>query len=846
MLRLAYKSVKHNPKRLLLTTVAVALGVALVSTTLTLTNALSNGFDELFAETTGTTDVAVEAQETSDAETGDDMWAPEDALISTDDLASIAAVDGVAAAYGGIQVDGTAMPSGYEADGSMMSGNGAPTILYNWHGVPDVDKATLVEGSAPTADTDIVLDVDSAPALGYEIGDTVSVATDTGVEEFTLVGLVRFGESNSLQTATLGYMTEARAQEITGQDGFQEVAVVTEDGADNDAVAEALADVVPAGTRAVTGEQLQAEQSESLDSMLQYIDIFAITFALVALFVGSYIIVNTFRIVVTQRTREFGLMRAIGVTGSQVRRTVLLEALVIAVVAATLGIGLGYLGALGMAAVAESFVGDIFGTMSLPLDAVLWSYALAALVTLVSALLPAIHASAISPMEALRESATESKKPLKTRNIVGAAIALLGLVGVFVGLYTDLSMPYVYVGAGAMALVVGVTLLAAQVLVPLAFGLRDLLTRVFRIDGKLAANNIRREPRRSANTAAALMIGVMLLALVSTFTESLKSVITGEFDAMEADLFVTDSGDGVVPEGALDIIEGAAGVDFVTSVGLTSVEYDDEARTLVAIDTATFESAYETDADSDLSSIGDGVFIAPDVQDLGVEVGDEVTLVGATGSVTLEVTGLVDSSEDGSFWVDWSTADALEDGLGAYQSLVVLDDGEDVDSVQSAILDRFTEEYPLVVLQTPDQMTQLATSFTDMILGVISALLGSALVIAILGVANTLLLSVTERTREIGLLRAVGVRRSSVWRMITIESMVMAIFGTVLGMILGVGLGAALVKALAEFGFGTATIPWGWLALYTVGAALAGVMAAIWPARRASRLDILEAVAADG
>ncbi|WP_084124615.1 ABC transporter permease [Demequina sp. NBRC 110054] len=845
MFRLAYRSVRHNPKRMLLTAVAVALGVALVSTTLTLTNALSSGFDDLFAETAGTTDVAVEAVDSTTAD--DDMWAGAGEILTAAEVSAIEAVDGVDGVYGGLMVDGTVLPSGYEADGSMMAGASAPTILYNWWGLPEVDKATLIEGSAPTSDAAIVLDVDSVEKLQYSLGDTVEIATEDGIEKFTLVGLVRFGESNSLQTATLGYMTEARAHEITGEAGYQEALVITEDGADNDAVASEISTMIPEGTRAVTGEQLQAEQSESFDSMLQYIDIFAITFALIALFVGSYIIVNTFRIVVTQRTREFGLMRAIGVTGGQVLRTVLLEAVVIAAVAATLGIGLGYVGALGMAAIAESFVGDIFGAVTLPLDAVLWSYGLATLVTLVSALLPAIHASSIAPMEALREAATESKKPLRLRNVVGAAISALGVAGIVVGLYADLDMPYVYVGIGAMALVIGVTLLAAQVLVPLAFGLRDLLTRVFKIDGKLAANNIRREPRRSANTAAALMIGVMLLALVSTFTESLKSVVTAEFDQMSADLFVADSQGGDVPQGALDIVAGAAGVDLVTSVGLTTVDYDGETLGLVAVDAATTELAFDEDPDNDLTELADGgVFIAPDLQEQGLEVGDEVTLTGASGTATLEVTGLVNSSEDGSFWVDWSTADALDEDLGVYQSLVMLEDGADVDEVQSAILDRFTEEYPLVALQQPDQLTQLATSFIDMILGVISALLGAALVIAILGVANTLLLSVAERTREIGLLRAVGVRRSSVWRMITIESMVMAIFGTVLGMVLGVGLGAALVKALAEFGFGTVTIPWAWLALYTVGAALAGVMAAVWPAQRASRMDILEAVAADG
>ncbi|MDN4471462.1 ABC transporter permease [Demequina zhanjiangensis] len=849
MFRLAYKSVKHNPKRLLLTAVAVALGVALVSATLTLTNALSSGFNSLFSEIYGGTDVIVEqvAEEQADGTgSGNEMFAAGESTFDAQDLAAIQAVDGVSGAYGGLQVTATVLAAGFEPTGDLMSSGGPPTQMFNWTGEPDVDRATLIDGAGPAADGEIVLDVDSAPSLGYEIGDSVTVATVDGVTELTLVGTVRFGESNSLQGAVLAYVTESEAHALTGEDGYQQISVLTEDGADNEAVATAINEVLPDGTRAITGEAKAAEQAAELDDILQYIDIFAIAFALIALFVGSYIIVNTFRIIVTQRTREFGLMRAIGVTGRQLRSMILLEAVVIAIVASTIGIIVGYLGALGMSALVEAFSGDLFGTVTLPPDALLWSYALGSLVTLVSALLPAIHASSISPMEALRESATESKKPLKMRNVVGGAITLLGLVGIFVGLYTGVADPYWYVGAGAMALIIGVTLLAAQVLVPLAFGLRDVLTRMFKIDGKLAANNIRREPRRSANTAAALMIGVMLLALVATFTESLKTVVTSQFTQINAELFVLDTQTGVVPQGAMDIITSADGVDYVSSLSINSVEFEGMPESLVAVEAETADAAYDYDNEPDFTELDGGVFIGPDIQDRGVEVGDQVTLTGDADTLTLEVTGLYNTAEDGSFWVEWSTAEQMYEEVGVVQGLVVLDEDADVDEVQADILEQLSAEYPLVALQQPDQLAALANTFIDLILGVISALLGAALIIAILGVANTLLLSVTERTREIGLLRAVGVRKSSIWRMITIESMVMAVFGTVLGMILGVGLGAALVRALEEFGFTTIAIPWIWLIIYTVGAAIAGVVAAIWPAWRASRMDILKAIATDG
>jgi len=844
MFRLAVKSVRHNPKRLVLTAIAVALGVALAAATFTLTNALSSGFSKLFEEIYAGTDVIVEEAPDAAAE-DEDPFAAADSIFSASDLQAVRDVDGVERAEGGVQVMGSVLAKDFEPTGDLSGAGGPPSQLFNWAGDPRIDQSTLVEGEGPAADDEIVLDLDSAPSLGYEIGDSVSVATEAGVEMFELVGLVRFGESNSLQGATLGYMTEAAAIELSGQEGYQNMAVIVADGADKDGVASAISEVIPDGTRAITGEEKAAEQAAELDELFQYIDIFAIAFALIALFVGSYIIVNTFRIIVTQRTREFGLLRAIGVSGRQLRTMILLEALVIAVVSSTIGILLGYLGALGLSALAEAFTGDIFGTVTLPLDAVMWGYALGALVTIVAAIMPAIHASTISPMEALREAGTGSKKPLHLRNIVGGALTLFGVLAIVVGLYAGLEQPYIYVGGGAMILIIGVTLLAAQVLVPLAYALKATLTRIFRVDGKLAANNIHREPRRSANTAAALMIGVMLLALVATFTESMKALVDEQFAGNDADFFVLNP-QGPIPEGALEIIADTDGVSFVTSTGLGEVTVDGMSRSVAVIDPDTAEDAFDYNNEPDFDQLDGGVFIDPQAKDAGLAVGDEITLEGAEGTATLTVTGEYLNAGDAQLWIDEETGAELLGEVPIFQSMVVLSADVDPAAMQDTLVDALAADYPLIVLQSPDAFQQLANQFIDLLLGVITAMLGAALIIALLGVANTLLLSVTERTREIGLLRAVGVRRRSVRRMIRIESMVMAVFGTVLGMILGVGLGAALVRALEEFGFTIIAIPWFWLAVYTLAAAVAGVLAAVWPARRAANLDILQAIAEDG
>lgn len=840
MFRLALKSVKHNPKRLVLTAVAVALGVSLVTASFTFTNGLSSGFNQLFSEIYGAQDVVVE-RDPEFSEPTTDPFAAGEGLFSPEDVDAIEAVDGVAAVAGGVQVVGAVLP----AAGPTAGMGGAPSQLFNWSGMKEFDLSTLVDGRGPDSDGEIVLDLDSAPALGYELGDTVTIATDQGTAEFTLVGTIRFGESNALQGATLGFMTTDDAFRLSGQEKFQTVGVLAEEGADLDRLAEEIDALLPEGGRAITGQAKAAETAQEIDEALNYINIFAITFALISLFVGAYIIVNTFRVVVTQRTRELGLLRAIGSTGSQIRMMILLEALVIGILASTIGIALGYLLALAASGIVGAFAGDIFGTLTLPLDGVLWSYVLGTVVTLISALVPAIHASRIAPMEALRESATSGKKPLKWRNVVGAALTVLGVAAVAVGLFASVVKPAIWVGVGAVIIVLGVTLLAAQVLVPMAFGLRGWLSSWFGVDGKLAANNIRREPRRSANTAAALMIGVMLLALVATFTQSLKSVVTEQFQQTKAEFFVL-SGQGTVPSGALELIEDVEGVEGVTSLGFMLVTVDETDYSLAVLNADTAELALTYNSEPSVSELGDGVFIDSVVEAAGVSVGDKLTLEGPDGSATLEVTGRYLGEGDANLWIDFGTAAALSDEVPVVQAAVVLAEGVDVGEAQEAIQDALKEDFPLVILQQPGELEQLANTFIDLLLGVISALLASALVIAILGVANTLLLSVTERTREIGLLRAVGLKKSSVWRMITVESMVMAIFGTILGMVLGVSLGAALVVALEEYGFNGPAIPWAWLAVYTVLAAIAGVLAAIWPAWRASRMDVLQAIAADG
>ena len=840
MLRLALKNVRHNPRRLILTAIAVALGVALVSATHIFTNALSSGFDALFNDIYDTVDVVVEPNpdDTIDLPAGTSVFHDED-------VEAIRAIEGVGTAEGSLAFQ---MGVLLESDGKAPNGGqgGPPSILLNWSGNADLDGATLVDGAAPSAPGEAVIDVDSLERRHLAIGDTVGYASDIGVTDLTITGTAQFGDDNNTQGATLVWAPIETVRAIASVDGFDSIQVLVAEGADPATVANDIGPVLPDGTRAITSQDKIKEQVDQLGQALNYINIFTLVFALIALFVGAYIIINTFRIIVTQRTRELGLLRAIGMKGSQVRTMILIEAAVIGFVAATLGIVLGWLLALRLTALLELAAGDIFGAITVPPDAIAWGYGLGVLVTVVSALAPAIHAARIAPMEALRESGTASRKPLKARNIVGGALGLVGAVLFLIGLVAGVPKPALYVGLGAVLLILGATLLAAQVLVPLAYGLRGVLSSVFAIDGKLAANNIRREPRRSANTAAALMIGVTLLAVISTFTASLKSTINDAFGSSDADLYALALST-YIPQGAVDIIDDVDGVEWAGREAQGVVTYDGTDQNLWIMDSDVLGGVYHDQAgDRDLSELGDGVWATQGFLGTDLKVGDDITLEGAASTQELTITGMSSDAIGTPLLVDWSTGESLLGPLQIQQVSIAIEDGYEAADVQTAITDALATEFPLVQVQTADQTAQFAKQFVDIFLNIITVMLAAALIIAVLGVANTLLLSVTERTREIGLLRAVGLRRASVWRMITLESVVMALFGTVLGMILGVSIGAALVVSLKDQGITGFAIPWVNLIIYTVIAVIAGIVAAIWPAFRASRLDILKAIAADG
>ncbi len=839
MLRLALKAIKHNPKRLILTSIAVVLGVALVTTIQTFTNSIGGNLDTMFEEISTGRDISIAQADSFDFSTGNRDPFPEDVYDT------VLTVDGVAEAYRSVESSG----DGYilKPDGTFPPQTGSPNLFYNWLEDADSRLMTIVEGHAPTRSGEAVMDIGGLDRYGYHVGDTLLVATDFGISEYHIVGASQFGEANQLNGATLVHLTLEDTQTLTGFEGqLTDIGVIVADGYDVDAVVENLRTALPDDLDARSSKDLLANQQEGLASVMQIIDIFTLVFALIALFVGSFIIANTFRIVVTQRTQEIGLIRSLGARPSQVRRQILLEALIVALVSSVVGIILGYLLAIGLVAGMEaSGNGMGLGTPSLPLDAVLWGLGVGFLVTMASALLPAIHASRISPMEALREAGTQSHKALQVRNVVGLALTALAIAAILVGLYTGVVQPGIWVGAGAAILVFGVALMTAQALTGISRWLHRGLSAMFGINGRLAADNIRRQPRRAGITASALMIGVLLLSLSATVTESAKVSVRDSFaQLVHSDAIVSGNLMGPpvdVGDTAVGIIQSTDGVDYTSLIGLGTATVDDRSIMLGVIEADTIDETYTYPAEPTLSHIGTGAVIGPRMVAWGYRLGDTITVVGQDATLDLTVVGVHTVDGDPDVFVDWPLGQQLDDEIVTWMVMVNFDEGADPDVTLAAIAEGL-DEFPLLQALPPDAVAKSFTEFFDQLLIIITVMLSASLIIAILGVANTLFLSITERTRELGLLRAVGVSRKSVRRMVTLESVIMSLFGALLGIALGTGLGVALVIALKSFGLSSVVVPTMWLVVYTVLAILAGIAAAIVPAWQASRIDILKAI----
>ncbi|GAB3075850.1 ABC transporter permease [Micromonospora schwarzwaldensis] len=848
MFRATLKSLLARKLRLLLSGLAVVLGVMFVSGAFVLTDTLGRSFDAVFADAYADVDVNVAAKpkvEVSETE-GEQVAAPVPASL----VERVRAVPGAADVRGVVAADGARLIG---SNGKVVTSFGPPQLGENWLGEGDLVR--LREGREPRADDEIVVNAALAKAANVKVGDRVGVLTLSPKQEFTLVGVFGYsGGRDSVGGANeVAFTTPVAQRLMLGKPDVFSTVTARADGTTPEALRDEVSRALGGAYDVKTGDQLADDASAGLKEGLSFFNKILLGFAAVALLVGTFLILNTFSIIVAQRTRELALMRAIGASGRQVIGSVVLEAVAVGLIASVLGLAAG----IGVGALLAYLFGKLAGGLTLaglgvPPAAVIGAFAVGLLITVVAALLPALRAARIPPIAAMQDVATPDR-PLTKVTVGGAVVTGIGAVLLFVGLSGNAGgNTLATILGGVLFAFIGVALLTPLISRPVV----SLLGAIFSwsVPGKLGRLNSGRNPRRTAITAAALMVGIALVTGVTVILDSAKGSISAlAEDTIKAELVISGASSGPRPASFDPAV--LAKTAAIPGVRLVDGEYGDMAtvggeRTWVAAssDVTALERIFGATA-----TAGDISRLAPDQMLLSSDTAKARNLsVGSTVPVQLSrgeartytVSGIYSSSQLTNPVVlpPQATADfAIPQPI---QGFVQLAPGTPVGAVQPQV-ERLLADSPEVSVADRAAFIKQQTSQLDTPLRMIQILLALAIVIAVLGIINTLALSVLERTRELGLLRAIGLRRAQTMRMITVEAVVISIFGALLGVVVGTGLGAAVVRALKDEGITDLVLPWGQMVTFLVLAAIIGVVAAVLPAIRAARINVLGAIAHD-
>jgi putative ABC transport system permease protein len=857
MIKVALRGLMAHKARLVTTFLAVALGVAFIGGVLVLTDTMNNAFDDLFADVYRDTDAVVRSNEEIGTDFGDLRGRIDASLLDT-----VQTADGVAEADG--SVDGFARVIDRNGDPVGDPAMGAPTLGGNWSDVDALNPFNLTDGRAPTTDGEIVIDLGTANETGFGVGDSVQVQTQTEAEEFEVVGVARFGAAESPGGASYVLWTTDEAQRLIGEpDKFSAIGVVADDGVSQQQLATSIDETLRAdgdtGVEVLTGAAITEETQSDIKDQLSFFTVFLLVFAVIAVVVGAFVIYNSFSIIVAQRTREMALLRAIGARRRQVRRAVVVEAVVVGLLGSVIGFLVGL--------VFASFLGNLFelppGALAIVPMSVATALLTGLIVTVFSALVPAWRASRVPPLAAMREVAVDTTGRSLVRFVLGLVLVALGTGLVVAGALGD---EVSTVGLGAALVFVALLFLSPGLARPVSRLLGAPLARLRGVAGSLARENAARNPKRTSATAQALMIGVGLVAFILVINSSIRGSIDKALEDSFTGDFVVDSGTfGMVglPEYLAEDIRELPDVAIVAPVRFSpaTVTVDPGGPDAVAdetgvagADAGAFElldlRIVEGSADlgpgeivitqdkatSDALGIGDPIEVSF-LDDQRPEA-DRVATVGGIYDDSTAAGGI------GSFVIgldDWNAAVAVPTDN---QVFVQLADGVSVAQAQPEI-ERVVAPFATAEVQSVEEYKDAIGGQLDLLLNLVVGLLALAVVIAMLGIANTIALSVLERTRELGLLRAVGMRRRQVRAAIRWESIIISLFGTVLGLFFGLLGGWGIVRALRDEGFGVFQIPYGTLIALAVIAALLGLVAAVVPAWRASRMDVLTAISSE-
>ena len=846
MIKAALKSALAHRLRLALTTVAVMLGVTFVSGTLIYTDTLNSVFTAMVEEGTSSVDVYVKPHAEFESITDYGSGGPSlpESLIE-----EIRRVPGVASAEGAV--------SGYaqfvDKDGKAVTPMGPPTLGMSWTRDSGLSTVRLTDGKAPETSLEVAMDSATAERFGFSVGDEVELLLQGPKETFELVGIFERESGESFAGATLAAFDLDTAQRVLGKgEKVDQIEVAADDGVSPAELRTALGGTVGPDVDLVTGAEEADKTKDQIQQGFGFFTTVLLVFAAIAVFVGAFIIFNTFSIIVAQRMREFGLLRAIGASQRQVTVSVLVEAAVIGLLASGLGVLMGLGAALGLQGLMDAIGVDLpTATLELEPRTVVVGFAVGLGVTFVSSVLPARRAAKVPPVAAMQGTALGTGRHKARRTYIGIALTLVGALLMGAGLLGMLSEELAAVGGGALLLFLGIATLSPVFARRLAGVLGSPLPRLFGVTGTLAKENSRRSPRRTSSTAAALMVGLALVTLVAMFASSLKGSIDSAMrKSMKADLVVMPqsfmSMTGFSPRIARQL-EALPEVEIAAPFRWGEWKGSDGATmTAVAVEPSTLDRIMDVELTAgSLDALSDGGVLLRDIEAdrLGLGAGDTLEMTFAsTGKQSVPVDGIFEGGSNERYLLSLATYRENYARQTDMQVHVLGAAGVSTARLTSAV-DDVVAAFPNVRVLDQTGLREESSKMIDQMLNMVYALLGLALIIAVLGITNTLALSVHERKREIGLLRAVGASRSQVRRMIRWEAAIIALFGSVLGVTIGTAFGWALIRTMEAEGFTEVVFPVAQIALFVVIAGLAGLLAAALPARRAANLNILNAIA---
>jgi putative ABC transport system permease protein len=848
--RFAIKGLLSRKLRTALTAIAIVLGVAMISGTYVLTDSIDQAFDKIFTDIRAGSNAVISGKSAFDLSDGSGVTEP---TFAESLLPEVQALPSVAEAEGSVDSDATQLIGD---DGKAVVYGGAPNLGFSIANPESpFNPLTLVEGRWPGPD-EVVIDKETASKEGFDVGETIGVQVEGPVAELRIAGIMQFSSGLSIGGATLAGFDLSTAQRLMDKVGqLDEIAVAARPDATESELVSQIEEILPPGTQVKTAAEQVESDAEDTNEFITFLQGFLLAFGGIALFVGSFVIANSLSITIAQRTRELATLRTLGASRRQVLASIIVESLVVGVVASVVGLFLGLLLAKGL-----FWLFDVVG-FTLPNTGLVFeprtivvSLLAGIVVTLVASLRPALRATRVPPIAAVREGSTLPPGRFARFRWLGAVLlTVAGFAALLYGLFADgldTTQILIWMGVGALSIFLGTALFSSRLVRPLAGALGAPAASFGGAAGQLARDNARRNPQRTASTASALMIGLALVTLVATlaagivnsFTSAVDELFTGDYAITAQNNF------SPIPIDAAEAAAQAPGVTGIGNVRTGEVLVFGTPQFATAVDPGTadvIDVAWVEGSQEVFATLGDdGVFVDDGTaEDEGLSLGSAVTVTFANGtSKEFVVKGIFDPPAGGSPFGEVTMSSAVwDEQVSNPRNLFsfVRMEGGDTDENQAA-LDAALADFPNAKAQSREAFIDNQISGLSAILNILYVLLALSILVSLFGIVNTLVLTVFERTREIGMLRAIGMTRRQIRRMIRHESVITALIGAAVGIVLGVVLAGLLIWRVdfIEFSFPTTQI-----VIFVVAAILVGMVAAIFPARRAARLDPLEAIA---